>query len=211
MSTKNTIYLVTGDADLRKTLSTSFKAAKLNLVALTRTDEYLNDEDDELKPHGCLIVDADGDGLDIEADLAEQGVEVPVIVLVRRGDVAGAVRALKSGAFDVVEKPVRGTALTEPVRKALALFGRLENLLDQHEIARERVASLTRREMEVLDQIVQGKPNREIAAELGISPKTLDIHRSNIMAKIEARTVADLARVHLLNRTPLTRLHLLAG
>src|SRR4051812_1832019 len=122
MSTRNTIYLVTEDADLRKSLTTSFKAAKLNLVALSRTEEYLNEEEDEHKPHGCLVVDAEGDGLDIEADLAEQGVEVPVVVLVRRGDVAGAVQALKSGALDVVEKPVRGTALIEPVRKALALF-----------------------------------------------------------------------------------------
>src|ERR1043165_3982625 len=210
MSAKNTVCLVAEDADLRKTLTASFKSAGLTLVGFASGKEYLDGLDDH-KPYGCLVVETRGagNGLEMIKELSQRYVVMPVIVLVPHGAVSLAVQAMKAGAFDVVEKPIKDDTLIESVRKATALFGKLQKIVEEREIACERIASLTERETQVIDLMVKGMPNREIAAELGISPKTLDIHRSNVMDKIEARTVADLCRAHLLSRLDTAHLHLL--
>lgn len=199
MSAKNTVCFVSEDADLRKALTASFKSAGLTLIALTSSKEYLDGLEDQ-KSHGCVVIDAKSIGLELIRELSVRKTSVPIVVLVPSGAVAVAVQALKAGAFDVAEKSSSGDAVVEAAKKGIATFGKLTKLVEEKEVASTRIASLTTRELQVLDLMVQGKKNRTIAEELGISPKTLDIHRSNVMDKMEARTIADLCRAHLLNR-----------
>lgn len=199
MSAKNTVCFVSEDADLRKALTASFKSAGLTLIALTSSKEYLDGLENQ-KSHGCVVIDAKSIGLELIRELSVRNTSVPIVVLVPSGAVAVAVQALKAGAFDVAEKSGSGDAVVEAAKKGIATFGKLTKLVEEKEVASTRIASLTTRELQVLDLMVQGKKNRTIAEELGISPKTLDIHRSNVMDKMEARTIADLCRAHLLNR-----------
>ena len=211
MSTKNTVCLVSEDGDLRKTLTSSFKSAGLTVIGLASAKDYV-DGLAEQKPHGCLLLDAKaGAGLEVIKVLSQRRVSIPVVALVPAGFVAGAVQAIKAGAFDVAEKSTRDESAVETVKKAFAGFAKIQKLLDDKQVAVKRVASLTRREKQVLELMVQGKPNRKIADELGISPKTLDIHRSNLMDKMEARTTADLCRAHLLDRIEAVHLPHVAG
>ncbi len=199
MSAKNTVCFVSEDADLRKALTASFKSAGLTLITLTSSKEYLDGLEDQ-KSHGCIVIDAKSIGLELIRELSVRKTSVPLVVLVPSGAVAVAVQALKAGAFDVAEKSSSGDAVVEAAKKGIATFGKLTKLVEEKAVASTRIASLTTRELQVLDLMVQGKKNRTIAEELGISPKTLDIHRSNVMDKMEARTIADLCRAHLLNR-----------
>jgi two-component system, LuxR family, response regulator FixJ len=203
MSVKNTVSLISADAELRRTLTNTFKSGGITLIGFASTNDYVEGLA-EAKPHGALLVD----GIETLKEVLPHHVSVPVIVVVPHGAVALAVQAVKAGAFEVVEKSNKDDAVVESTRKAITTFGKLQKMLEEREVAVSRVASLTPRETQVLNLMVQGLPNRVIAKELGISPKTLDIHRSNVMDKIEARTVADLCRAHLLNRTAVAHLQL---
>jgi two-component system, LuxR family, response regulator FixJ len=146
---------------------------------------------------GCVLLDVRMpgiNGLELQHVLQERGLAIPVILVTGHADVPLAVKAVKGGAFDVLEKPFREEALLERVHKAFDVFEHLQKTAKDKEIISDRISRLTRREREVLDLMVAGKRNKEIADELGISPKTLDIHRSKVMEKMEARTVADLVR-----------------
>jgi two-component system response regulator FixJ len=122
---------------------------------------------------------------------------LPVVLLAANGTLSAAVHACKAGAFDVVER----SDLVESVKKAFALFAKYQKLFEERAAASVKIASLTKRETQVFNLMVQGIPNRQIAEQIGISPKTLDIHRSNLMDKMEARTPADLCRADLLAKT----------
>ena len=206
MSAKNTVCLVSDDADLRKSLTASFRSAGLILISLASSMDYLAGLAEQ-KAHGCVVIDATG--LDLIKELAKRRIAIPVVVMVPSGSVAAAVQAVKAGAFDVAERS--GDAPAEVVKRAFAGFAKMQKLLDEKQAASERVASLTRREVQVLSLMVQGRPNRKIAEELGISPKTLDIHRANLMDKMGARTTADLCRAHLLDRIDAVHLPHVAG
>jgi two-component system response regulator FixJ len=139
-------------------------------------------------------------GLDLLRSLHEQKLAVPVVLLMAHANIAMAVQAIKLGALDVIEKPFKDEALVAAVRSALDTYERWHKQLQERQLATQRIDNLTPREIQVLDLMVTGLPNRMIAEELGISPKTLDIHRSNVMDKMQARTTADLVRARLLER-----------
>jgi two-component system response regulator FixJ len=162
---------------------------------------------DPEKPVACVVAPLAG-GADLVKELAEAHCVVPVILVTGSSkDLMAAVQAVKAGAFDVVEK---GDAAAESAKKAILFFARTQKLLQEKAVAAERIDSLTRRESQVLNLMVEGVPNRKIAEELGISPKTLDIHRANLMDKMEARTVADMCKAHLLHVTNPAHLPLIA-
>jgi FixJ family two-component response regulator len=131
-------------------------------------------------------------GLDLQRRLAEEAVCSPVIIITGFGDVPLAVRAMKNGAIDFIEKPISDQALLDRVQEAVRT--------DQQRREDERVKRLTPRELEIMKHVVAGKPSRVIAAELQLSPKTIEAHRARLMDKLQANCVADVVRIALLTR-----------
>jgi two-component system response regulator FixJ len=136
-------------------------------------------------------------GLELQAELLRRAVDVPFIVITGHGDVPSAVTALKTGAADFLEKPIDGGALLATLESAVAR--RRAHLAASHaaEAARERIDALTGRERDVLRHLVLGNPNKIIAYELGISPRTVENHRARLMVKMQAESLAELVRLAL--------------
>jgi two-component system, LuxR family, response regulator FixJ len=206
MSAKYTVCVVSEDSNLNNALKGPFKSAGVGLASYANVEDVLRAVDDE-KPIGCLIADLHSGPALLKA-LAENHCIVPVVLVATSGGVTAAVQAMKAGAFDVVEKP---DAAVESTKNATALYAKCKKIYEERCVATSRIDSLTRREAQVLALMVDGKPNRTIAEELGISAKTLDIHRANLMDKMEARTTADMCRAFLLARTNPMHLHLICG
>jgi two-component system response regulator FixJ len=149
-------------------------------------------------PAGCVLSDfrmPGMDGLQLQGRLTEQGVRLPVIIMTAHGEVPLAVRALKAGAVDFLQKPCAEDQLLEAVRRALQANQEALALGVAAAEAAELIALLTPREHEVLDLLVTGKSNKEIAKALGNSPRTIDVHRARVFEKLKAATLPDL--VHL--------------
>lgn len=148
----------------------------------------------------CLITDVrmpGMSGLDLQAALADRAVELPVIIVTGHGDVAMAVKAMKAGAFDFVEKPCRDQALLDVVQKALESSAAAVRAGAESAAVRARLDLLTPRERQVLEMVVAGESNKGIAHRLGISEKTVEAHRANVMEKMQARSFAELMRLAL--------------
>jgi FixJ family two-component response regulator len=150
------------------------------------------------RPPGCLVLGIPGsrrDELELLRGFQASWPDVPVVVLAGSGEVRLAVAAMKSGAVDVLEKPLDGSLLVRAVVEALARSSRRNPGLDRLE-ARALLARLTSREREVLDLVAAGFRSKEIARQLGISKKTIDAHRANLLRKLKAQSVADLVRIY---------------
>lgn len=144
---------------------------------------------------GCAVFDLrmpGMDGLELQAQLASRGIFLPVIFLSGQGDVASSVRAMKEGAVDFLEKPVSTQTLVAAIERALALDLRRRVAADDDRHYEALHSRLTPRETEVLDGIVSGRLNKQIAADLGIAEKTVKVHRQRVMQKLEVRTLAEL-------------------
>lgn len=152
----------------------------------------------DIPPAGCILTDFHMpgiDGLQLQAGLAGQGIRLPVIVMTGYGDVPIAVRALKMGAVDFLEKPFEDGQLLNAVKLALDGNARALAATARAATAQERITQLTPRECEVLDLLVGGKSNKEIAKVLGTSPRTIDVHRARVLHKLAVSNLPDL--VHL--------------
>jgi FixJ family two-component response regulator len=149
---------------------------------------------------GCVLLDLrmpGMDGLAVQAELAARGIDLPVIILTAHGDVATARAALKAGAFDFLEKPIDDTAMLATLEAALASEARARSHMDRLAELRARVARLTQREREVLELVVRGRHNREIAAVLDISPRTVEVYKARLMDKLHVERLPDLIRLAL--------------
>jgi FixJ family two-component response regulator len=158
--------------------------------------EFLADHD-EAAP-GCLVLDLlmpEMTGLDLQHELARLGENRPIIFLSGRGDVPSSVAAMKSGAYDFLTKPVNGALLLATVRNAIERDTQQRAAARQACGVRERLSSLTAREREVLDGVVAGLLNKQIAGRLGIVEKTVKVHRARAVAKLGARSIAELVRI----------------
>jgi two-component system response regulator FixJ len=147
----------------------------------------------------CLVTDLrmpDMNGVELLEKLNEAGLMVPAIVITGHGDVPMAVAAMKAGAVDFIEKPFEDEVLVEAIKRAASRLEKLETVHDVG-VLRARLASLTERERQVLDAVVAGLPNKTIAYDLDISPRTVEVHRANIMAKMQARNLPELVRMSL--------------
>jgi RNA polymerase sigma factor (sigma-70 family) len=149
---------------------------------------------------GCVLLDLrmpDVDGLQVQAELRARGIDLPVVILTAHGDVASARAALKAGAFDFLEKPVDDGVVMKVLEAALARDLEAGKRSERQRMLREQLARLTPREIEVLGRIVQGRHNREIALELGISPRTVEVYKARIMDKLQVDRLSDLIRIVL--------------
>ncbi len=194
-----TIAVIETDPLVRDTINRLLASAGLGVASFNSAEEFLQVAGQQ--PFHCLLLDSKPPALDLQRALTEKRIPVPVVLLAGSVDVATVVRAMRCGALDVVEKPFADARLVEAVQHAIGLYNKWHKNLEDRKLAHERIAVLTPRELQVLDLMVEGKPNRMIAEELGISPKTLDIHRANVMHKMQARTTADLVRMRYLDRT----------
>lgn len=149
---------------------------------------------------GCLILDfrlPGKDGLAVQRELSARSISLPVIILTAHGDVATTRAALQGGAFDFLEKPIDDALLFKTVDAALARNQDIRAQLDRQTELRHRLSRLTTREQQVLDRVVQGRHNREVAVELKISPRTVEVYKARIMEKLQVTRLADLIRLVL--------------
>ncbi len=149
---------------------------------------------------GCLVLDIRMPGLgglELQEELLRRGNELPIIFVTGHGDVPMAVEAMQKGAIDFIQKPFRDQDLLDRIGDALKTDRERRKNLEQHSKVTERVQKLTKREREVFDLVVTGKPNKVIAYELGVSQRTVEIHRARVMEKMQARSLADLVKLHL--------------
>jgi two-component system response regulator FixJ len=201
MSAKLAVCVVDDDADLRGALKLLFKSRNIPYLAFGTAGEFF--EDYTQKNVGCVLLDLKmpgTSGLDILKEMRAKNILVPVILMTGHANVAVTVEAMKAGAMDVIEKPVDDTEVIDKVQAAFAKSEHFRKLASERVHVNPKIQSLTPREIQVLDLMVAGEKNRKIAADLGISPKTLDIHRANILRKMQTKTIADLVRWRLLSR-----------
>jgi two-component system response regulator FixJ len=198
MSAGQQVFVVDDDADVRESLRILLQSAALPVQGFASAGAFL---EGHFSDGGCLILDISMpsmSGLQLQEEIARAGLSLPVIVLTGHGDVQAAVQAMKAGAVDFIEKPFDGEALLASVERALELGRQLRGRAAREEAARHALAALTARESQVLDHLVRGQPNKVVAYELGISPRTVEIHRARIMSKLKTRSLSDVVRIALL-------------
>jgi len=196
MSTFPLIHVVDDDESLRTSLLRLLSAAGFEARGYASTGDFL------LQPlpdrPGCILLDVrlpGPSGLDLQTALQRQGVALPIIFLTAYGDVATSVRAMKAGAVDFLTKPIERATLFEALQRALARDAAQRTACAEAERLRARFAALTSRERAIFDGIVAGKLNKQIADELGIAERTVKAQRAQLMAKLEAGSVAELGRL----------------
>lgn len=191
------VHLVDDDDSLRTALARVLNAAGHEVRAYASVAEFLLARERTFR--GCLVLDVrmpgGPSGLELQKALARQGETLPVIFLTGHGDIPMGVQAIKDGAFDFLTKPVEKDLLLNAVGAALARENEAMVTSRRRRELIERARRLTRSESEVFRQVVKGMPNKQIAAEMGCSERTVKAHRAQVMAKMEASSLADL--VHL--------------
>jgi len=193
-----TAYIVDDDRGIRDSLSLWLGMRGIRCLAYGSAESFLASVGPDWR--GCVLIDLqlEGiDGLQLQTRLTECGVTMPVIFVTGHGDVGTARDALKAGALDFIEKPVDNARLVELVGAAMAKDAEQAQRHAQAELLAGRLQRLTQREREVMDQVVAGRHNREIAAELGISPRTVEVYKARLMDKLDVRRVADLVKLAL--------------
>ena len=191
-----TVFVVDDDESVRTSLSFLLGGAGFQIETFADPRTFLTNYSSERR--GCLVLDLhmpNMDGIQVLQQLARNADTRPVIVLTGHGDVPSAVQAMKAGAIDFLQKPFRAEELLERVRLAVGLDREWRQWQAEAGEIAARLRSLSPREHEVLDLVVNGCSTREIAATLGLSPKTVEIHRHNVLRKMQARSAVDLVRL----------------
>jgi len=190
------VHLVDDDAAIRRSVGFMLKTSGYRVESY-ESGSHLLKGSGELE-EGCVLLDIrmpGMDGLEVQQALQERGVGLPIIIMTGHGDVALAVRAMKAGAVDFIEKPFEKDALLASLEEAYRRLSRKEATHDRMRDATVRLHALSPRERDVLDGLAQGLPNKTIAYDLGISPRTVEIHRANLMMKLGARSLSDALRI----------------
>jgi two-component system response regulator FixJ len=194
--TGRTVHLVDDDEAIRRSASFLLRTSGYLVKTYSSGVEFLAGA--KQAAHGCILLDIrmpDMDGLEVQQALKERGVLMPVILLTGHGDVNLAVQAMKSGAVDFIEKPFEKKVLLDAIEEG---FARIEQAGRRHARADEakvRLEVLTGRERDVLQGLVRGHPNKTIAYDLGISPRTVEIHRANLMGKLGVASLSEALRI----------------
>jgi FixJ family two-component response regulator len=194
--TEPTVYLVDDDLDLLKAIERLLESAGMKVATFASPREFLAGHDRDAP--GCLVLDLAMpglNGLELQRAMAQQASPLPIVFLTGRGDIAASVQAMKHGATDFLTKPVDDSTLLAAIGEALAKGEAQRRAKFEHARVAECLASLTLRERQVLELIVAGRLNKQIAAELGTVEKTVKFHRGNLMRKMGVRVAADLVRL----------------
>lgn len=196
MEATGTVHVVDDDPAIRDSLAMLLEASNLPVRAYDSASAFLAVA--KGLRHGCVLTDVHMpgmDGLALQQQLADLDCTLPVIVMTGHGEVPMAVRALKAGATDFLEKPFEDEPLLRAVRNALDLSQRAQAAAAGSAEMAARLSALTPREREVLDRLVAGQANKTIAYDLGTSPRTVEVQRARVMEKMGARSLADLVRM----------------
>jgi FixJ family two-component response regulator len=192
------VIVVDDDAGVRNAMRSLLKSVGLNSVLFASAQEFL--EAYQPSQRGCLVLDIrmpGMSGMELQQQLNLRGAVIPVIFMSGHADIPMAVEAMQHGAFDFLQKPFRDQDLLDRIQRAIAKDSELRKSLGEHERIKSHLESLTPREREVLDLMTQGKQNKVVGQELGISPRTIEIHRARVMEKMGAHSVAELVRMML--------------
>jgi FixJ family two-component response regulator len=190
-----TIYLLDDEPGMLKALTRLLKAEGYTVQAFTSVKTFLESYRPEAP--GCLVLDVampELNGLELQERLMRSGLLVPIVFLTGHGDIPMSVQAIKAGAVDFLTKPVNDADLLRAVRAALQRAAEQRELILEIALLRQRYASLTPRESEVMAHVVAGQLNKQIAADLGTGEHTIKIHRARVMEKMGVESVADLVR-----------------
>jgi FixJ family two-component response regulator len=198
VTTQETVFVVDDDEAVRDSLRWLLEANGYRVQCFSSAEQFL--EAYQPSQLGCLILDvrmSGMSGLELQERLIADDSSLPIIFVTGHGDVPMAVSTMKKGAMDFIEKPVDEAELRKLVERMLERSRSESSAAQQHRAAAERLSKLTAREHQVLERIIAGRLNKQIADDLGISIKTVEAHRANIMEKLNVNTVADLLRLAL--------------
>ena len=193
---KPTVYLVDDDESIRRSAGFMLKTSGYEVRPFESGVAFLK-EAKSLDP-GCVLLDVrmpGMDGLEVQQELRDRGIAFPVVVMTGHGDIDVAVRAMKAGAVDFIEKPFEKDVLIEAIEEGAVRIEAAGRRSARAEEAQLRLGALTPRERDVLMGLVRGHPNKTIAYDLGISPRTVEIHRANLMSKLEVTSLSEALRI----------------
>lgn len=196
MNSMPTVFLTDDDPAIRDAVELLLRTSGLAVEAFASAVDFL--ASDAVQRPGCLLLDVrmpGMSGLDLQKRLQEMGCRMPILFMTGHGDVPMAIRAMKAGAFDFVEKPFQAENLLSRIHEALALDARQRRRQARRNEVAARLALLSPREREVMERVAAGQYNKVIAAELGISISTVEIHRKRVMEKLQAASLSDLIQM----------------
>ena len=196
MSDRRMIHIVDDEDAIRRSASFMLKTSGFDVTTWPSGVAFLKDV--RGAEPGCILLDVrmpGMDGLEVQQALADAGITMPVIVLTGHGDIGTAVRAMKAGAVDFLEKPFEKAKLLEAIEAGFAQLDDKAGRAERAHDATTVIAGLTERERDVLEGLAQGLPNKTIAFDLGISPRTVEVHRANLMTKLGVRSLSDALRL----------------
>lgn len=191
-----TVYLIEDDGSVLGSLRALLSAHGYNPVLCKSAEAFLDAFDDS--PNSIMLLDLRLPGMsgtDLQAHLNDKGIHIPIVVLTAHGDVPIAVQAMRAGAYDFIEKPADPSRILESLKEAAGILFDRPAPGPAKQVVAERLAKLTDREREVLKYLLRGSLNKEIADVLGVSRRTVEVHRSRIREKMHARGIADLIRM----------------
>lgn len=189
------VYVVDDDEAIRDSLRLLLRSVGLKSEVFANASDFLKSLDP--KRHGCLLADIrmpGMSGLELQEELNQRHIEIPTIFITGHGDVPMAVNAIKAGAIDFIQKPFRDQDLIDRIHEALQLDSERNESREQEFSIRNRIATLTPREQEVMRKVVDGCANKVIALDLGVSQRTIELHRARVMHKMGVRSLADLVK-----------------
>jgi len=190
------VHIVDDEESVRRSTSFMLKTAGFRVETWPSGTAFLKGA--RTADPGCILLDVrmpEMDGLEVQQELQARGIAMPVVILTGHGDIGTAVQAMKAGAIDFLEKPFEKAALLAAIEHGLARINDAESRKVREADAAVLIAGLTARERDVLAGLARGLPNKTIAFDLGISPRTVEVHRANLMTKLDVRSLSDALRI----------------
>ena len=189
------VFVVDDDEAVRQSTAWLIESIGLKVITFNCADDFLQEYDNE---NGCIVMDVrmpGMSGLEAQEELNKREMDLPLIFITGHSDVPMAVRALKLGAFDFIEKPFNDQLLLDAIQKGIKLNSDKVESFAKSETIYNNIKSLTPRENQVMSRVTEGKPNKVIAHELSVSIKTVEVHRARMMEKMAANSVAELVKM----------------
>jgi two-component system, LuxR family, response regulator FixJ len=196
MSNGKLVHIVDDEDSIRRSVGFMLKTSGYAVETWTSGEAFLKEVKNA--EHGCILLDVrmpEIDGLQVQRTLAERGVTMPIVIMTGHGDVSIAIQAMKAGAVDFLEKPFEKSALIGAIEESFERIAKATDASARAIDAGKILAALTPRERDVLEGLAKGLPNKTIAYDLDISPRTVEVHRANLMAKLDVRSLSDALRI----------------